>query len=82
VCCVSGEMIATDGSLFGRHSAMDQAQWALLNLCKSESRTDGHRVSENWGVTNRQDTGSVLDLNVICQFEHQTFYTEENREVR
>ena len=25
---------------------------------------------------------SVLDLNVICQIEHQTFYTEENREVR
>jgi hypothetical protein len=28
----------------------------------------------------RQTPGSV-DLNVICQIEHQTFYTEENREV-
>jgi hypothetical protein len=26
--------------------------------------------------------GSVLYLNVICQIEHQTFNTEENREVR
>jgi hypothetical protein len=24
---------------------------------------------------------SVLDLNVICQIKHQSFYTEENREV-
>jgi hypothetical protein len=23
-----------------------------------------------------------MDLNAICQIEHQTFYTEENREVR
>jgi hypothetical protein len=25
---------------------------------------------------------SVLYLNKICQIEHQTFYTEENREVK
>jgi hypothetical protein len=28
-----------------------------------------------------QTRESVLDLNVICQIEHQTFYTEDDREV-
>jgi hypothetical protein len=29
-----------------------------------------------------QMQGRVLYLNVICQIEHQTFYIEENLEVR
>jgi hypothetical protein len=39
----------------------------------------GKGVSKS-GVTDSTQ-GSVV-LNVICQIEHQTFYTEENREVR
>jgi hypothetical protein len=52
------------------------AQWALLNLCESEYWTDGHRVSGKGGdkQTRRE---SVLNLSVICQIEHQTFYAEE-----
>ena len=37
---------------------------------------------ESAGIDRQTQTQeSVLDLNVICQIEHQTFYTEENREV-
>jgi hypothetical protein len=38
----------------------------------------GQGVGRNWQTDSTQ--GSV-DLNVICQIEHQTLYTEENREV-
>ena len=37
---------------------------------------------ESAGIDRQTQTGeSVLDMKVICQIEHQTFYTEENREV-
>jgi hypothetical protein len=34
------------------------------------------------GVTDRREHKGVWYLNVICQTEHQTFNSEENREVR
>jgi hypothetical protein len=37
-----------------------------------------------WARSQWESTDSTqgsVDLNVICQIEHQTFYTEENREV-
>jgi hypothetical protein len=45
-------------------------------------------VLDRWVKSQREMTNkyrtqeSVLYLNVICQIEHQTFYTEENREVK
>ena len=33
-------------------------------------------------MTNKYEHMGVWYLNVICQIEHQTFNTEENREVR
>ena len=61
--------------------ATDQDLLAPLNPWKSAVQTDGHRVGEKEGRETDERQGSV-DLNVICQIEHQTFYTEENREVR
>jgi hypothetical protein len=40
--------------------------------------TGGQGISGNW---QRVLTQRSVDLNVICQIKHQTFYTEENREV-
>jgi hypothetical protein len=46
------------------------------------------RVPDRWAgvgekkVTNRHEHKGMWYLNVICQIEHQTFNTEENREVR
>jgi hypothetical protein len=46
----------------------------------------GIRGSQQMGIESvgivRLRQESVLDLNVICQIEHQNFYTEGNREVR
>ena len=49
-----------------RHIAKNWAQSIPFNPWESESRTYGHRVSEN-GVTNRHNTGSVLNLNVLSK---------------
>jgi hypothetical protein len=37
--------------------------------------------ARSWGVTSRHEYQRVLDLNVISQSEHQTYITEENKEV-
>lgn len=61
--------------------AMDWSQSAPLNLLeKSGFRTGGQELLRN--DKQIQTQGSVLYLNVICQIEHQSFNTEENREVR
>ena len=51
--------------------------WSLIFI-EWVSDTGGQGVGGNWQTDSTQ--GSV-DLNVICQIKHQTFYTEENREV-
>jgi hypothetical protein len=36
---------------------------------------------ESVGIDKTDSTEGSVDLNAICQIEHQMFYTEENREV-
>jgi hypothetical protein len=61
--------------------ATDQPQSATLNPWeKSGSWSGGQELARNDKQIRTQ--GSVLYLNVIFQIKHQTFYTEENREVR
>ena len=63
-------------------SAVDQPQFAPLNPReKSEFRYRWVGVGKK-DDKQTQTQGDVLYLNVICQIEHQTFNTEENREVR
>jgi hypothetical protein len=51
--------------------------WSLVCM-ELVSSAGGQGVGRIWQTDPTQ--GSV-DLNVICQIEHQTFYTEEKREV-
>ena len=59
---------------------MLQTLWAPLSVWNGSLVAGGQSV----GRDDRQmQAGEVVwNLNVICQIEHQTFYTEENREVR
>jgi hypothetical protein len=47
-----------------------------------EIRVPVLRWARSRRVTNRHKHKGVLDLNVIFQSEHQTYITEENKEVR
>jgi hypothetical protein len=52
--------------------------WSLVCV----ERVSGHRWARSWReLTDRPDTREY-GWNAICQIEHHTFYTEENREVR
>jgi hypothetical protein len=54
----------------------------LVGLSQSVGIRGSDRWAQSWQeLTDTQTQESVLNLNVICQIEHQTFYTEENREV-
>jgi hypothetical protein len=42
----------------------------------------GCRYGKGVGESDKKMQHKSVDLNVICETKHQTFYTEENREVR
>ena len=49
---------------------------------KGEIRVPVLRWARSQQVTNRHEHKRVLNLNVISQSKHQTYITEENKEVR
>jgi hypothetical protein len=59
--------------------------WAGLSWYLNPRENSGSQYSGGQGVgkmTNRHGHKGVLYLNVIPQGEHQTYITEENKEVR
>ena len=57
--------------------------WTRPNRPPSTCGNQGFRQMgiESVGIDKTDSTEGSVDLNAICQIEHQMFYTEENREV-